>query len=74
MEVERQTIMWEKIFTACTFNIGFASRIYSELLQINIFKKQQPNIKMGKRLDEPYLLTQRFQPIYISNGSIYMHI
>lgn len=39
--------MWEKIFTVCTFSIGFASRIYSELLQINIFKKQQPNIKMG---------------------------
>lgn len=27
---------------------------------------------MGKRLDEPYLVTQRFQPIYIYPMEVYI--
>ena len=46
-ETKRQPSEWEKIFANKTTDFGLTSKIYKQLMQLNITKNKQPNQKMG---------------------------
>ena len=54
-KTKRQPSEWEKIFANEATNKGLISRIYKQLVQLNIKKKKQPNQKMGRKPKQTFL-------------------
>ena len=53
--IKRQPSEWEKIFANEATDKGLISKIYKQLMQLNIKKNQQPNPKMGRRARQTFL-------------------
>ena len=54
-KTERQPTEWEKIFANDATDKGLISKIYKQLIQLNIKKNKQPNQKMGRRPKQTFL-------------------
>ena len=53
--MKRQPLEWEKIFSNEATDKGLISKMYKQLMQLNIKKNKQPNPKMGRRPKQTFL-------------------
>ena len=54
-KTKRQPSEWEKIFANEATDKRLISKIYKQLMQLNIKKTKQPNPKMGRRRKQTFL-------------------
>ena len=54
-KVKRQPSEWEKIIANESSEKGLSSKIYKQLIQLNVRKYKQPNQKLGKRPKQTFL-------------------
>ena len=54
-KTKRQPSEWEKIIANEATDKGLISKMYKQLMQLNIKKNKQPNPKMGKRPKQTFL-------------------
>ena len=54
-KMKRHPSEWEKIFANEATNKGLISKIYKQLMQLNIKKNKQPNQKIGRRPKQTFL-------------------
>ena len=54
-KMKRQPTEWEKVFANDETDKGSVSKIYKQLMQLNIKKNKQPNQKMGRRPNQTSL-------------------
>ena len=54
-KTKRQPSEWDKIFANEATDKGLISKIYKQLMQLNIKKNKQPNPKMGRRPKQTFL-------------------
>ena len=54
-KTKRPPSEWEKIFANEATDNGLISKIYKQLMQLNIKKNKQPNPKMGRRPKQIFL-------------------
>ena len=53
--MKRQCSEWEKIFANEATDKGLISKIYKQVMQLDIQKNKQPNPKMGRRSKQTFL-------------------
>ena len=54
-KTKRQRSEWEKIFANKETDKGLISKIYKQLMQLNIKQKKRPNQKMGRKSKQTFL-------------------
>ena len=54
-KMKRQPSEWEKIFANEASDKELISKIYKQLMQLNIKKNKQPNPKLGRRPKQTFL-------------------
>ena len=57
--MKRQPSEWEKIIANEATDKGLISKIYKQLVQLNIGKNKQPNQKMGRKPKQTFVQGRR---------------
>ena len=57
--MKRQPMDWEKILASSATDKSLGSKMYKQLIQLNIKKNKQPNQKMGRDLNRHFFKEDR---------------